>query len=95
MMILQNVLRNKLHQELVNGGVGVTTVFAIDDSEYGANITFDNGTNMELVQQIIDAHDPTPIPALLSETELLRLEMARSNAEMFEMVVSLMTGGVE
>lgn len=69
-MIIENVHRNKLHQELVDAGIDCIVV-AINATEIGANIKFDVDTDMGLVQQIVDAHNPTPTPAAPSETEVL------------------------
>lgn len=94
MIIYKNIHRNKLHQELIDGGIDATkiTVKALDGTDYGASIDFADGTDMTLVQSIIEAHDPTPIPSAPSEVEQIRLEVARSNAEMFEAVIALMGG---
>lgn len=101
-MIIDNVNPVKLTQEFWDNGIIVLN--ASNDLEYingvptnyvgTLNVSFAYGTDMILVQSIIDAHDPTPITPAPSETEKLRLEMARSNAEMFEMMVAMMGGGV-
>ena len=45
--------------------------------------------DMDLVQQIIDAHDPTPIPQPLSEIEKLRLEQAQANSELVQLIMTM------
>lgn len=88
-----NVLRDKLHQELLEAGIIPVLVRGIDGNlDIGADITFADGTDMTLVQSIIDAHNSTPIPPALSIEDQLRLEMARSNAEMFETMLTLLGG---
>lgn len=84
-----DVHRNKLHQELVNAGIKVISVLAIDDNEIGAEIEFAKGTDMTLVQRIIDAHDPTPIPIPLSDIEKIRIEQAQANAELVQLIMTL------
>lgn len=87
----------KLFMELKNAGVKIEK-FTNDlgAGEYIAEntwIEFAEGTNIEFVQKIIDAHDPTPLSQPLTETEQLRLETARSNTELFETMI-MMNGGV-
>lgn len=91
-MIYEHVLRNKLHQELVNAGIKVISVVALDDTNFGANITFAGDVDMDAVQQIIDAHNPTPPPLPLSEIDKIRLEQAQANAELVQLI--MMMGGV-
>lgn len=46
--------------------------FPIFDNEDGTgDFTFPEGTDMKLVQQIIDAHDPTPLPPQPTKEELM------------------------
>lgn len=92
-MIAEFALRNKLHQELVNAGVDVISVIAINESEIGAKITFAPDVDMQLIQSIVDAHDPTPIPPQLSEVEKLRLEQAQANTELIQLIM-MMGGGI-
>lgn len=92
-MIFENVHRNKFHGELIENNITPVSVFAIDNSQYGARVIFDEGVNMDLVQQIVENHNPTPSPQQLTEIETLRLENAQANAELFEMMLML-TGGL-
>ncbi|MGN7478938.1 hypothetical protein ACTHOQ_13905 [Solibacillus silvestris] len=89
-MIIKNINITKLHQEFEDAGVNANYALALpnEDNEFD----FEKGTDMTLVQRIIDAHDSTPLPTSLSETEKIRLEMARANAEMFETMLSLIGG---
>ncbi|MCT6924113.1 hypothetical protein [Metasolibacillus sp.] len=77
-----------LHTELNNNGIYPYPVFNYGD--YG-DFTFADNTDMTLVQSIIDAHDPTPIPQPLSDIEKLRLEQAQANAELVQLI--MMMGG--
>ena len=87
-MIIENVLRNKLHDELCANGINPKSVDAIEGTKpIGASITFEEGTDMELVQQIIDNHDPTPLPPPLSDKE--RIE------ELEQIVADLILGQME
>lgn len=67
---------NKLYDELVGTGIIPVMVWSdIKKGDYIAdNITieFEDDTDMELVQQIIDTHDPSPMPEPKSELEILR-----------------------
>ena len=95
-MIVQNVAPNKLHQELINVGIECSVFHNLEDGRYfigECEINFADGTDMVLVQQIIDAHNPTPLQKPLSEIEKIRLEQAQSNAELFEMMLMLTGGG--
>lgn len=76
-MIIENILRDKFHDELINAGIRPKFVGSIDnDSQLGAVIKFEEGTDMVLVQQIIDTHDPTPLPKQLTENEIIMLAIA-------------------
>lgn len=71
---IDNVNTNKLHDELIANGVVPLLVESLEDRTW---ITFTDDTNMDLVQQIIDAHDPTPLPPQPSDKERLEaLEQA-------------------
>ena len=76
---------DKMHTELNQAGIYPYPVFKLESGD--GEFIFPEGTDMNLVQQIIDAHDPTPFPPKPSEKERLEaLEQA-----MLEMVL----GGVE
>lgn len=90
-MIIENCNVSKLHTELNNVGIRPFPVFELENGD--GDFTFPEGTDMASVQQIIDAHNPTPLPKPLSEIEQLRLEQAHANAELFEMML-MITGGM-
>jgi len=71
-MIIKNVSVSKLHDEFNKSGINPYPVFQLKNGD--GDFTFTEGVNMELVQQIIDAHDPTPLPKALTEMELLQEE---------------------
>lgn len=86
-MIVNNVNPNKLHDELINAGL--PPILVTNDRKEGQIVAentwiiFEDGTDMNLVQQIIDAHDATPLPPKPSEKERLEaLEQA-----MIEMIM--------
>jgi hypothetical protein len=56
---LQNVNTNKLHDELIASGITPLLVESLGGTTW---ISFDEDLDMALVQTIIDAHDPTPLP---------------------------------
>jgi hypothetical protein len=68
----QNVNTNKLHDELITNGI---TPLLVESKEGITWISFVEGTNMDLVQQIIDSHDPTPLPPKPTQEELLRADI--------------------
>lgn len=77
---LIDINTNKLHDELVVNGITPVLVESKDGVTW---ITFKDDTNLELVQQIVDAHDPTPLPPQPSEKERIEaLEQA-----MLEMIL--------
>lgn len=79
------VNRNKIHTELQNAGVETEYVGGINTTDIGCEIIFKAGTDMTLVQQIIDAHDPTPLPPKPTADERIK--------ELEEMVLFLMMNG--
>ena len=86
---LQNVNTNKLHDELIVSGIVPLLVESLENTTW---ITFEDNTDMDLVQQIIDAHDPTPLPPQPTEFDKIRIESAQANAELFEMMLSMLGG---
>ena len=68
-MIIKNCNVNKLHDELRKAGIKPFPVFELENGD--GDFTFADGTDMELVQQIIEKHDPTPLPPQPTETEML------------------------
>lgn len=83
-----NINTNKLHDELIANGIMPLLVESIDNETW---ITFQENTDMELVQQIIDAHDPTPLPPPITETE--RIAIAEQAINDLMMII-MMTGGM-
>lgn len=77
-MEIKNVNPDKLLDEFVGKGIiPVTVKHNRDYSEYIAKVTwvsFSEDTDMELVQKIIAAHDPTPLTKEPTEMERLRQE---------------------
>lgn len=92
-MEIKNVNAEKLHLELINNGIKPIAVeHNTSDNEYIAStvwITFEKDTDMELVQQIIDEHDPTPLPPKPTKEELLELKLAQNTAETIELLATL------
>lgn len=71
-MKLEKVNRGKLSQEFCDAGIDANSirVSAINNNNLiGAEIEFIGDIDMDLVQSIIDAHDPTPLlkPPTLDE----------------------------
>lgn len=87
-MIIKNVNRNKIHQEFVDAGIDIVSVFALDESHLGANVTFSNDVDMTLVQAIIDRHETTPPTQPISELDKIRI----AQAEQFEYILEILGG---
>lgn len=77
---------NDQHEPIPNG-IKITTDLNINDINF--NYKLIDGILIELEESEKPIIEPS-----LSELEKIRLEMARSNAEMFEMMVSMMGGGM-
>jgi len=74
-MIIKNCNVNKLHDEFRNAGIKPYPVYVLENGD--GDFTFEEGTDMELVQQVIDAHNPEPLPPQPTEKERLEaLEQA-------------------
>lgn len=61
-MIINNINVPKLHQELCDNQIYPNPV--LDLGQGSGEFRFADGTNLQKVQLIIDAHDPTPIPRI-------------------------------
>jgi hypothetical protein len=84
-MIINNANVNKLHDEFRQAGINPYPVFELENGD--GEFTFPAGTDMDLVQQIIDAHDPTPSPSQPNDKERIEaLEIA---------MLDIVLGGVE
>ena len=70
-MIIKNCNVNKLHEEFVRSGIDPFPVFELANGD--GDFTFPKNTDTALIQQIIDTHDPTPLPTEPT-TEELQLE---------------------
>ena len=47
---------------------------------------------MTIVQAVIYAHNPEPLPPEPTEIDLLRIEQAKSNAEMIDLMMAMLGG---
>ena len=68
-MIIKNCNVSKLHKEFIAVVIKPYPVFELENGD--GDFTFLEGTDMDLVQQIVDAHDPTPLPPHSSKEDLL------------------------
>ena len=94
-MIIDNVLRNKFHDELIRNGITPILVEALDgDNPIGVKITFNDGTDMDLVQQIINVHDTTPLPPRPTETEIQQEIINTLGQELAQLKLQFMMGGM-
>lgn len=91
---IRNVNPAKLQDELIYAGIKVLKTESKISGKNGdiaeqTSIAFDDDSvDMELVQQIIDEHDPTPLPEPLNEIDRLKI----SQAEQFETILELLGG---
>jgi len=94
-MIVKNVNPTKLLDELLAQNI---VVISLTHDRQAGNvaentwITFAEGTDMELVQQIIDAHDPTPLQPQPTQEEILKQELAKTNAMVLELTEFILGG---
>ena len=88
-MIIRNINVSKLHDEFCKSEIYPYPVYNLGND---GDFTFSDDTDMELVQQIIDTHDPTPLPPQPTEFDKIRIESAQANAELFEMMISMVGG---
>lgn len=87
----KNVNTNKLHNELIASGIVPLLVESLDDTTW---ITFADGTDLTLVQAIIDVHDMTPPPMPKSENQLFREQNTDLNLQIIDIYEILLTGGI-
>ena len=66
-MIIKNCNVNKLHDEFIENGINPYPVLKLENGD--GEFVFTEGTDVELVQQIIDRHNPTPLPKKPTEQE--------------------------
>lgn len=101
-VIINSVNPTKLLSEFTAANIiwcNATNDLMYDDNgvatTYMANLTVDFavGTDMQLVQQVIDEHDPTPSELQPTREEVLEQELARTN-EMILELTELMLGGM-
>ena len=80
-MIIKSCNVNKLHNELRSVGIAPFPVFELENGD--GEFTFQEGTDIDLVQQIIDEHDPTPLPPQPTQDDyLLDLDFRLSMIEL-------------
>ena len=80
-MIIKDVNVQKLHTEFNIQGIYPNPVLIHENGD--GEFIFTNDTNMDLVQSIIDAHDPTPIPSLPTQDDfLIDLELRMTMLEL-------------
>ncbi|MBB6214949.1 hypothetical protein HNQ80_001034 [Anaerosolibacter carboniphilus] len=96
--ITKEVNSSKLMDELLAQGL-INPLCEDGTSTIRDNSVFiDDEENIEAVQQIIDAHDPTPLPQPLSEIEQLKLEkniLAQSIYDLTTIIEAILLGGIE
>ena len=98
MMLIKNINSKKLYTELAEIGVQISKMQ--NDAKEGEQIAmntwvlFEDGTDMELVQQIIDAHDPTPLPPPKAETEILKERLQTTEDALLGLMDFITMGGM-
>ena len=82
----------KLYDELLQKNL-ITPVQGNGTSRLQGNLLFvEDDSDIAAIQSIIDAHDPTPLPPQPTEFDKIRIESAQANAELFEMMLSMLGG---
>lgn len=82
---------NKLHDELIVKGIKPLLIESLNDKTW---VTFADNTDMDLVQQIIDAHDPTPLPPLKTREQILEERLQVTEDALLGLMDIIMMGGM-
>lgn len=89
-MIVNNVNPNKLYEELVNAGI---EVLMLENNRHEGEliaentwITFAEGVDINKVNEVIDAHDPAPLPQPKTETEILKEQLEATEMALIELM---------
>lgn len=89
---------HRFHQEMIYAGITPVLVeFEVSKDEYIAEktwVTFDENVDIDLVNQIVEAHDPTPLPIPLSQEEIinqLQAQVETQNQAIAELTMMLVT----
>lgn len=94
---LENVNPDKLSDEFIKNNIEVISVLSdLKEGEYVAkNVEFELGadSNLDLINNIVENHDLTPIPPTPTEIDLLKEELANTNAMLLDMM-ELILGGI-
>ncbi|HBQ43869.1 MAG TPA: hypothetical protein DD724_06375 [Lactobacillus acetotolerans] len=94
-MILENVVPNKLHQELIDAGVNCIVLHNLKDGRYvvgECEVQFFGDVDMTAVQAVIDAHNPEPLPSMPTKVEIIEQELANTNALILELTEIILGG---
>lgn len=94
-MLIKNVNPNQLQNEFTANNI--VTISFINDRKDGyiaenTWVEFAKDTDMGLVQQIIDAHDPKPLPPQPTQEELLKQELTKTNSMVLELTEIILGG---
>lgn len=92
MIEYKNVNRIKFVNELSNVGIEMKLIQALDDSAIGCKIEFAENTDMEKVNEVLNAHDITE-EKQLSEIEQIKKELLQTQATVAEMQMNILLNG--
>ena len=82
----------KLYDELLQKNL-ITPVQDNGMSRLQGDFLFvEDESDVVAIQSTIDTHDPTPLPPQPTEFDKMRIESAQANAELFEMMLSMVGG---
>lgn len=81
---------NKLHDELIAAGITPVLVESLDETTW---ITYTEDTDMDAVQCVLAAHDPSPAPIERTDIEKLKIRTA-ANEDALAGMMDLMMGGM-
>lgn len=88
-VLYQNVNHQKLSAELA--AANIEMILIENDTKNNTWITYSENANMETVQQIVTAHDPTPLPLPISQQDLVN--QLGSQVAQLKIQIMLMQGG--
>ena len=77
-MIVKNVNPNQLLDELIEMGINSEYIFITSDIQLGeyiaenTEITFGENVDRELIEQVIENHNPTPPPKAITPEERMK-----------------------
>lgn len=79
--VFENVNPGKLHDELIKAGFNPFPVFVPTES----SIDFECDADEEAIRVVAEAHDPSPVPELPSELEVIGQQLVEKDLQILEL----------